>query len=76
MAMSWMPAAVAGQIVRGPLEFAGMVIDAWADGARVYWSFWGPLGEPAIGAVEMVAGMQRHYLAMLADAFDGVSPAS
>ena len=66
---SWIPADGPGRMLRGPLEVAGIMVDACADGARAYWSFWGPFAEPAIAMVENVAGMQRRYLSWLADSF-------
>lgn len=64
-----MPGAALGPMMRMPLEMAGMWIDACEEGARSFWSLWGPLGEPAINMVEMVAGMQRRLLASVALSF-------
>ena len=66
---SWIPADGPGRMLRGPIEVAGIFVDACADGARTYWSFWGPFAEPAIVMVDSVAGMQRRYLSWLADSF-------
>ncbi len=68
MTMGWMPPDTAGRLLHGPLAFAALKVDVCEEGARVFWSFWGPLGEPAIGMAEAVAGMQRRYLAWLAAA--------
>jgi hypothetical protein len=62
---SWIPADAPGRMLRGPLDVAGLMVDACAEGARTFWSYWGPLGEPAIAVVDTVAGMQRSYLAWL-----------
>ena len=71
---SWIPADAPSQMVRGPLEVAGVMVDACAELARTYWSFWGPFAEPAIAMVESVAAMQRRYLSWLAEAL--VRPAA
>ena len=69
MTMGWLPPSAAGRLMRGPLAFGAVMVDAYEEGARLFWSFWGPFGEPAIGAAEALAGMQRRYLAWLADTF-------
>lgn len=73
MTVNVTPTVMAAQSLRGPLAFAGVCVDAWAEGARMYWSFWGPFAEPAIGVVEIVAGMQRRSIASLAGAFDSLN---
>jgi hypothetical protein len=40
-------------------------IDFFAEGAKVYWRLWGPLGEPMVQAVEAWAKMQRGYFEWL-----------
>jgi hypothetical protein len=62
---NWIPAEAAGRILRGPFQVAELMVDVCAEGARTYWSFWGPFAEPAIAMVETVAGMQRSYLSWL-----------
>jgi hypothetical protein len=62
---SWIPADTAGRTLRGPFAVAEIMVDACAEGARTFWSFWGPLAEPAIAMVETVAGMQHRYLSLL-----------
>jgi hypothetical protein len=58
-------------LMRTQLEFASMVVDAYAQGAKSWWGFWGgPFGEPAIEAVEAVAETQRRYLQTLKDALE------
>jgi hypothetical protein len=58
-------------LMRTQLEFASMVVDAYAQGAKFWWSFWGgPFGEPAIEAVDAVAETQRRYLETLKDALE------
>ena len=67
MTMGWMTPNRAGRMIRGPLAFAAVLVDTWEEVARVFWSFWGPFGEPAIAMAEAAAGMQRRYLACLSD---------
>jgi hypothetical protein len=52
-----------------PLKFAENMVDAFADGARLYWRLWGPLGEPMIRGVDAWADMQRAYLAWMREAY-------
>jgi hypothetical protein len=54
----------------GPLALAGMIVDACAEQGRLFWSYWGPLGESAISVVESIADIQRRYLALLARSLD------
>jgi hypothetical protein len=68
---SWIPADATGRMLRGPFEVARVMVDACTEGARTYWSFWGPLAEPAIAMVETIAGMQRRYLAWLEAVMSG-----
>lgn len=68
MSMDARPLDAAAGMLRAPLLLAGSLLDAITEGARVYWSFWGPLGEPAIAVVEMCADAQRRYLDLWADA--------
>jgi hypothetical protein len=63
-----------GSMLRGPLALAGAMVDACAEGATVYWSYWGPLGEPVIAVLELTAEVQRRYLAWLGDALDRYGP--
>ena len=48
-----------------PFAFANEVLTSYADGAKAYWSMWGPLGQPAIQAIDMWAYSQRRYLEAL-----------
>jgi hypothetical protein len=68
------PLDAAAAMLRGPLLLAGSLLDAVAEGARVYWSFWGPLGEPAIAVVEICADAQRRYLGWWTDAVGQYRP--
>ncbi len=43
------PRKTAGTALRTPpFAFANEVLTSYADGAKAYWSMWGPLGQPAI----------------------------
>ena len=48
-----------------PFAFADQVLTSYADGAKVYWSMWGPLGQPAIQTIDMWTYSQRRYLEAL-----------
>jgi hypothetical protein len=54
----------------GPLALAGMMVDACAESGRLFWSYWGPIGEQAISVVDSIADLQRRYLALLARSLD------
>jgi hypothetical protein len=49
------------------LSFAEMAVDAWAQGAKMYWAMWGPMGQMGIDAVEVMQNTQHHYLEHLRD---------
>lgn len=74
MTMGWGPVAMAGTMMRTPLEVAGLMVDAAAEGAKLYWSWWGPLGQPAVMVVDAVADLQRQCLGWMVDAFDQALP--
>ncbi|MCA1719124.1 MAG: hypothetical protein LC781_20635 [Actinobacteria bacterium] len=48
-----------------PFAFANRVLTSYAEGAKAYWSMWGPLGQPAIQTIEMWMLSQRRYLEAL-----------
>ena len=54
------------------LRFAEIVldayIDAYAQGAKMYWAMWGPMGQMGIDAVEVMENAQHQYLEQLRDA--------
>lgn len=74
MANDWSPMQMSGTLMRGPVEFAMLLVDSWAGAARMYWGLWGPLGQPAIEAVETLAEMQRSYLRWLGGAIEDLTP--
>ena len=45
-----------------PFAFANDVLTVYAEGAKAYWGAWGPLGQPAVQAVETWTRLQRRYL--------------
>jgi hypothetical protein len=45
-----------------PFVFADEVLTSYADGAKAYWSIWGPLGQPAIQTIDFWTYSQRRYL--------------
>jgi hypothetical protein len=49
------------------LSFAEIAVDAWAQGAKMYWAMWGPMGQMGIDAVEVMQNTQHHYLEHLGD---------
>jgi hypothetical protein len=59
-------------LIRSQLDFASVMVDAYARGAKFWCEFWGPLGEPAIGAVNAVADMQQRYLQRLKETLEEV----
>jgi hypothetical protein len=42
-------------------------IDAYAQGAKMCWAMWGPMGQMGIDAVEVMQNTQHHYLEHLRD---------
>ena len=48
-----------------PFAFVNKVLTSYADGAKAYWSIWGPLGQPAIQTIDIWTHSQRRYLEAL-----------
>jgi hypothetical protein len=60
------PRLAAGTTLRTPpFAFANEVLTSYADGAKAYWSMWGPLGQPSIQAIDIWVYSQRRYLEAL-----------
>jgi hypothetical protein len=57
-------------LIRAQLDFASVVVDATARGTKFWCEFWGPLGEPAIDAVNTVAEAQQRYLRTLRETLE------
>lgn len=54
-----------GGMMTAPLQLWQQYLEMSAEAARMFWSYWGPLGEPMTVAVDMVASMQRMSLQWL-----------
>lgn len=54
-----------GAATREGLGFAERMVDEMAQSARLYWRWWGPLGEPMVRAADEWANTQRRYLESL-----------
>jgi hypothetical protein len=56
------------------LRFVEMAVDAfveaYAQGAKMYWAMWGPMAQPAIDAVEAIESTQHQYLEQLRNAVE------
>ena len=74
MMMGWTPAAMAGMMLRQPLAVAALMVDAYAEGARLWCSYWGPLGEPVIQVVDTIAAMQQRAITLVVETIDGMAP--
>jgi hypothetical protein len=57
-------------LIRTQLDFASVMVDATARSTKFWWKFWGPLGEPAIDAVNTVAEAQQRYLRTLRETLE------
>jgi hypothetical protein len=57
-------------LIRTQLDFASVVVDATARGTKFWCELWGPLGEPAIDAVNTVAEAQQRYLRTLRETLE------
>jgi hypothetical protein len=57
-------------LIRSQLDFASVMVDAYARGTKFWCEFWGPLGEPAIDAVNAVAETQQRYLRTLKETLE------
>jgi hypothetical protein len=60
----------AATLLDAQLRFAEMAVDAWAQGAKMYWAVWGPMGQMPIDAVEALESTQHRYLEQLRDAVE------
>jgi hypothetical protein len=64
------PRRNAATLLDAQLRFAEMVVDVCAQGGKMYWAIWGPMGEMAIDAVEALESTQHRYLERLRDAVE------
>ena len=50
---------------RQGLAFTERMVNDMAESAKLYWRWWGPLGEPMVRATDEWANTQRRYLESL-----------
>jgi hypothetical protein len=59
-------------LTRAQLDFASAMINSYARGTKFWFQFWGPLGNPAIEAVDAAAEAQQDYLRRLKETLEEV----
>ena len=59
-------------LTRAQLDFASVVVDTYARGAKFWFDFWGPLGNPAKAAVDATAEAQQDYLRDLKETLEEI----
>jgi hypothetical protein len=59
-------------LTRAQLDSASAMVDAYARGTKFWFQFWGPLGNPAIEAVDAAAEAQQDYLRRLKETLEEV----
>ena len=59
-------------LTRAQLDFASAMVDSYARGTKFWFQFWGPLGNPAIEAVDAAAEAQQDYLRKLKETLEEV----
>jgi hypothetical protein len=57
-------------LIRTQLDFASVMLDATVRGTKFWCELWGPLGEPAIDAVNTLAEAQQRYLRTLRETLE------
>jgi hypothetical protein len=57
-------------LTRAQLDFASAMVDSYARGTKFWFEFWGPLGNPAIEAVDAAAEAQQDYLRKLEETLE------
>jgi hypothetical protein len=57
-------------LTRAQLDFASAMVDSYARGTKFWLQFWGPLGNPAIEAVDAAAEAQQDYLRKLEETLE------
>jgi hypothetical protein len=58
------------------LEYTEYMVNTFTEGAKQYWRWWGPLGEPMVRAAEQWAQTQRDYLKSLRKSQETASEAA
>jgi hypothetical protein len=68
------PRTNAATLLDAQLRFAEMALDAYvgayAQGAKMYWAMWGPMGQMAIDAVEAIESTQHRYFEQVRNAVE------
>ena len=59
------PRTNAATLLDAQLRFAETALDAYAQGAQMYWAMWGTMGQMGIDAVEAIESTQHRYLEQL-----------
>jgi hypothetical protein len=59
-------------LTRAQLDFASAMVDSYARGTKFWFQFWGPLGNPAMEAVDAAAEAQQDYLRQLQETLEEI----
>ncbi len=59
-------------LTRARLDFASAMVDSYARGTKFWFQFWGPLGNPAIEAMDAAAEAQQDYWRKLKETLEVV----
>jgi hypothetical protein len=59
-------------LIRAQLDFASAMVDFYARGTKFWFQFWGPLGNPAMEAVDAAAEAQHDYLRKLSETLEEI----
>ena len=59
-------------LTRAQVDFASAMVDTYARGTKFWFQFWGPLGDPAIEAVDSAAEAQQDFLRKLAETLEEI----
>lgn len=59
-------------LTRAQLDFASAMVDSYARGTKFWFQFWGPLGNPAMEAVDAAAEAQQDYLRKLKETLEEI----
>ena len=57
-------------LTRAQLNFASTIVDSYARGTKSWFQVWGPLGNPAVEAVDAAAEAQHDYLRKLKETLE------
>ena len=59
-------------LTRAQLDFASAMVDSYARVTKFWFQFWGPLGNPAMEAVDAAAEAQQDFLRQLKETLEGI----